>query len=321
MGRYIVRRLLAAIPVILGVLLLVFVLLRLIPGDPVEVFYYGSDAGGTSNTSVSIDALEQARAKLRLDKSIPEQFVFYIWDVMRLDLGRSFRTKQPITDVIGEQFPSTLVLTMAGMAVTLFIGLVAGVVSAMRHHTWVDYGSQFIAVLGVSVPNFLVGLLLIYIFSILMQDWIPALTLPAIANGNGKELIMPALALGIGGAAIVARLTRSSMLDVMSRDYIRTARSKGVRESTVVWGHALKNALIPVVTIVGLQFGSLLIGAVVIEVVFSRKGIGFTLVKAILTRDYTVVQALVMLAATIYVIANLLVDVLYTYIDPRVRLT
>lgn len=316
MGRYIVRRLLAAIPVILGVLLLVFVLLRLIPGDPVEVFYYSSDAGGTSNTSVSIDALEQARAKLRLDKSIPEQFVFYIWDVLRLDLGRSFRTKQPITDVIAEQFPSTLVLTLAGMAVTLFIGLVAGVVSAMRHHTWVDYTSQFIAVLGVSVPNFLIGLILIYIFAINMNNF-----LPAIANGNGKELIMPALALGIGGAAIVARLTRSSMLDVMSRDYIRTARSKGVRESTVVWGHALKNALIPVVTIVGLQFGSLLIGAVVIEVVFSRKGIGFTLVKAILTRDYTVVQALVMLAATIYVIANLLVDVLYTYIDPRVRLT
>ena len=202
------------------------------------------------------------------------------------------------------------------MAVTLFIGLVAGVISAMRHHTWIDYGSQFIAVLGVSVPNFLIGLILIYIFAINMNNF-----LPAIANGNGKELIMPALALGIGGAAIVARLTRSSMLDVMSRDYIRTARSKGVRESTVVWGHALKNALIPVVTIVGLQFGSLLIGAVVIEVVFSRKGIGFTLVKAILTRDYTVVQALVMLAATIYVIANLLVDVLYTYIDPRVRLT
>lgn len=316
MGRYIVRRLLAAIPVILGVLLLVFVLLRLIPGDPVEVFYYSSDAGGTSNTSVSIDALQQARAKLRLDKSIPEQFVFYIWDVLRLDLGRSFRTKQPITDVIAEQFPSTLVLTLAGMAVTLFIGLVAGVISAMRHHTWVDYTSQFIAVLGVSVPNFLIGLILIYIFAINMNNF-----LPAIANGNGKELIMPALALGIGGAAIVARLTRSSMLDVMSRDYIRTARSKGVREGTVVWGHALKNALIPVVTIVGLQFGSLLIGAVVIEVVFSRKGIGFTLVKAILTRDYTVVQALVMLAATIYVIANLLVDVLYTYIDPRVRLT
>lgn len=315
MGRYIVRRLLAAIPVILGVLLLVFVLLRLIPGDPVEVFYYSSDAGGTSNTSVSIDALEQARAKLRLDRSIPEQFAFYLWDVLRLDLGRSFRTKQPITDVIAEQFPSTLVLTLAGMAVTLFIGLVAGVVSAMRHHTWIDYSSQFIAVLGVSIPNFLIGLILIYIFSINMNN-----LLPAIANGNGKELIMPALALGIGGAAIVARLTRSSMLDVMSRDYIRTARSKGVRESTVVWGHALKNALIPVVTIVGLQFGSLLIGAVVIEVVFSRKGIGFTLVKAILTRDYTVVQALVMLAATIYVIANLLVDVLYTYIDPRVRL-
>ncbi len=315
MGRYIVRRLLAAIPVVLGVLLLVFVLLRLIPGDPVTVFYYSSDAGGTSNTSVSIEALEQAKAKLHLDKPIPVQFGYYVWDVMRLDLGRSFRTKQPVTALIAEQFPSTLLLTLAGMAVTLIIGLVAGVVSAMRHHTWVDYLSQFIAVVGVSVPNFLVGLLLIYLFSINMNNF-----LPAIANGNGKELIMPAIALGLAGAAIVARLTRSSMLDVMSRDYIRTARSKGVRESLVVWRHALKNALIPVVTIVGLQFGSLLIGAVVIEVVFSRQGIGFTLVKAILTRDYTVVQALVMLAASIYVIANLLVDVLYTYIDPRVRL-
>ena len=315
MGRYIVRRLLAAIPVILGVLLLVFVLLRLIPGDPVTVFYYSSDAGGTSNTSVSIEALEQAKAKLHLDKPIPVQFAYYIWDVMRLDLGRSFRTKQPITDLIAEQFPSTLLLTLAGMGVTLIIGLAAGVISAMRHHTWIDYLSQFIAVVGVSVPNFLVGLLLIYLFSINMNNF-----LPAIANGNGKELIMPAIALGLAGAAIVARLTRSSMLDVMSRDYIRTARSKGVRESLVVWRHALKNALIPVVTIVGLQFGSLLIGAVVIEVVFSRQGIGFTLVKAILTRDYTVVQALVMLAASIYVIANLLVDVLYTYIDPRVRL-
>ena len=293
MGRYIVRRLLAAIPVILGVLLLVFVLLRLIPGDPVTVFYYSSDAGGTSNTSVSIEALEQAKAKLHLDKPIPVQFAYYIWDVMRLDLGRSFRTKQPITDLIAEQFPSTLLLTLAGMGVTLVIGLAAGVISAMRHHTWIDYLSQFIAVVGVSVPNFLVGLLLIYLFSINMNNF-----LPAIANGNGKELIMPAIALGLAGAAIVARLTRSSMLDVMSRDYIRTARSKGVRESTVVWGHALKNALIPVVTIVGLQFGSLLIGAVVIEVVFSRQGIGFTLVKAILTRDYTVVQALVMLAAS-----------------------
>ena len=235
--------------------------------------------------------------------------------MVRLDLGRSFRTKQSVTELIAEQFPSTLVLTLAGMGVTLVIGLAAGVVSAMRHHTWIDYASQFVAVVGVSVPNFLVGLLLIYIFSINMNN-----LLPAIANGNGKELIMPAISLGLAGAAIVARLTRSSMLDVMSRDYIRTARSKGVRESTVVSGHALKNALIPVVTIVGLQFGSLLIGAVVIEVVFSRQGIGFTLVKAILTRDYTVVQALVMLAASIYVIANLLVDVLYTYIDPRVRL-
>lgn len=314
MGRYIARRLLATIPVVIGVLVVVFVLLRLIPGDPIQVFFFGSDAGGLSNTSVQADVLEQMRRSYNLDKPIPVQFVLYVADVFQGDLGRSIRTRQPITDIVAEHLPATLQLTLAGMGVALLIGLLAGILSAIKHHTVVDYLSQFFAVLGVSIPSFWLGLLMIYVFSVNL-GW-----LPAISDGSAKELIMPAIALGAAAAAIIARMTRSSMLDVMSRDFIRTARAKGAGEPRVVWAHALKNALIPVVTIVGLQFGSLLAGAIVIEVVFTRQGLGFTIVKSITTRDYPVVQALVMLAAGIYVVMNILVDILYTYIDPRVRL-
>jgi len=312
MARYITRRVLAAIPVVVGVLLVVFVLLRLIPGDPVQIFYFGGE--GSPNTSVSQEVLDTARRAYNLDKSIPVQFALYVADVFRGDLGRSLRTRQPIGSMIGEQFPATLQLTLAGMGVALVIGVLAGVLSAVRHHTIIDYASQFVAVLGVSIPSFWLGIILIFIFSIRL-GW-----LPAIANGHGKELILPAVSLGVAAAAIIARLTRSSMLDVMSRDFIRTARAKGLAERGVVWRHALRNALIPVVTIIGLQFGALLAGAVVIEVVFTRQGLGFTLVKSIITRDYPVVQALVMLSAIIYIVINILVDVLYTYIDPRVRL-
>lgn len=316
MGRYLIGRLISAIPVLLGVLVVVFVFLRLIPGDPVQVFYFGSDAGGQSNTAVSDEVIEQARRAYNLDKSIPEQFVLYVVDVLRGELGRSFRTRQPIVDIIREQMPATLELTFAGMGVALLIGLVAGTLSAVKHHTVVDYASQYFAVLGVSIPSFWLGILLIYLFSVNL-GW-----LPAISTGNGpKQLLMPAISLGVGASAIIARLMRSSMLDVMRHDFVRTARAKGVTESGVVWGHALKNAMIPVLTIVGLQFGALLAGSVVIEVVFTRQGLGFTLVKSISNRDYPVVQALVMLSAFIYVGVNIVVDVLYTYIDPRVRLS
>jgi peptide/nickel transport system permease protein len=312
-GKYLALRLLAAIPVLLGVLVIVFVLLRLIPGDPVDIIFSGRGAGASSARTTG-DAVERLREAYHLDRSIPVQFLYYLRDVVTGDFGRSFRTNIQVGDLIKELFPQTLQLTMAGMGVALFVGILAGVISAIRHHTWVDYVGQFVAVFGVSIPDFFFGLVMIFIFSI-WAGW-----LPAISGDKPIGLIMPAITLGVSSAAILARLTRSSMLDVMSRDFIRTARAKGLKEGKVVWRHAFQNALIPVITIVGLQFGSLLTGAIVVEVVFTRQGLGFELVNAVVTRNYPVVQALVMMASLVYVVMNILVDTLYTYVDPRVRI-
>ena len=303
-----------------GVLLVVFVLMRLVPGDPVEIFFSASIAGGSGATSgssgeVSMQALQKLRESYNLDKSVPHQFVLYVWDVLRIDLGDSIAFRRPVTDIIKDHFPATIALTMSSMAVAMTIGLGAGIISAIRRHTWLDYFAQIFAILGVSVPSFFVGQILILVFAVNLA-W-----LPVISNGYGKELILPSLTLGTAAAAILARLTRSSMLDVLSRDYIRTARAKGLRERAVVWVHALRNALIPVITVIGLEFGGLLAGAVVIESVFHRQGIGLRLVNAIVARDYPVVQGMVLLIAVIYALMNLLVDILYTYVDPRVRLT
>ena len=290
------------------------------PGDPVEIFFSASIAGGSGATSgssgeVSMQALQKLRESYNLDKSVPHQFVLYVWDVLRIDLGDSIAFRRPVTDIIKDHFPATIALTMSSMAVAMTIGLGAGIISAIRRHTWLDYFAQIFAILGVSVPSFFVGQILILVFAVNLA-W-----LPAISNGYGKELILPSLTLGTAAAAILARLTRSSMLDVLSRDYIRTARAKGLRERAVVWVHALRNALIPVITVIGLEFGGLLAGAVVIESVFHRQGIGLRLVNAIVARDYPVVQGMVLLIAVIYALMNLLVDILYTYVDPRVRLT
>ena len=318
MGAYIAKRLLYTIPVLFGVVLVVFILLRLIPGDPIALYYFGSDAtqstGSTATAGVTLDLLEQLRATYNLDKSIPHQFALYFADILQGDLGQSIRTRRDVTEIIAEHWPATIQLTMAGMAVAMLIGIGAGIISAVRRHTWVDYGAQVFAVLGVSIPNFWLGLILVWIFAIVL-GW-----LPAISNGHGKELILPSITLGTAAAAILARLTRSSMLDVLSRDYVRTARAKGLRERSVVWIHALRNALIPVITIIGLEFGGLLAGSVVVEVVFLRQGLGFQLIDSISNRDYPVVQALVLMAAVLYAVANLIIDILYTYIDPRVRL-
>ena len=320
MGAYIVRRALYMIPVLFGVLLVVFVLMRLVPGDPVEIFFSASIAGGSGATSgssgeVSLKALQKLRESYNLDKSVPHQFVLYVWDVLRLDLGDSIAFRRPVTDIIKDHFPATIALTMSSMAVAMTIGVGAGIISAIRRHTKADYSAQIFAVSGVSIPSFWLGQILILAFAVKLA-W-----LPAISNGYGKELILPSITLGTAAAAILARLTRSSMLDVLSRDYIRTARAKGLRERAVIWVHALRNALIPVITVIGLEFGGLLAGAVVIEAVFHRQGIGLRLVNAIVARDYPVVQGMVLLIAVIYAVMNLLVDILYTYVDPRVRLT
>ena len=318
MGGYIVRRLLYTIPVVLGVLVTTFILLRLIPGDPVDLFYLGGqDPSGTVSfvvTPSQQSAYDALRKEFNLDKHIVHQFFIYLWDFVRFDFGKSIRSQRPINEIIGDHWPATIQLTLAGMGLALFIGIGAGVISAIRHHTWIDYASQSFAVFGVSIPSFFLGVILVMIFSVGL-GW-----LPAISNGHGKELILPGITLGTAASAILARLMRSSMLDVLSRDYIRTARAKGLRERAVIWLHALRNALIPVVTVAGLAFGGLLTGTVIIESVFTRQGLGLQLIAAITQRDYPVVQGLVMLAALLYAGMNLVVDILYTYIDPRVRL-
>jgi peptide/nickel transport system permease protein/oligopeptide transport system permease protein len=306
------------IPVTLGVVTVAFVLLRLVPGDPITLYYFGQDQPGQASASAagleSDATLERLREAYNLDKSMPHQYVLYLADLVRGDLGVSIRKKRPVLHIIGDHWPATMQITLVGMSVAIVVGLTAGIVSAIKRHTIIDYAAQMFAIIGVSVPQFLLGLVLIFIFAIAL-DW-----LPAISNGHGKELILPSVTLGMAASAILARLTRSSMLDVMSRDYIRTARAKGLRERAVIWLHALRNALIPVVTVAGLEFGGLLAGTVIIEVVFIRQGLGFQLIDAITQRDYPVVQGLVMLAAILYAVMNLVVDVLYTYIDPRVRL-
>lgn len=321
MAAYIIRRVLYTIPVMFGVMLVVFILMRQIPGDPITIFFHSGDIGGGSGASgsesgggVSRKAIERLRESYNLDKSGPHQFVLYVWDVVRGDLGDSIQYRQSVGNIIKNHWGATFQLTMAGMAVAIFIGLGAGILSAVKRHSWIDHGAQVFAILGVSFPSFWLGLILVWIFAIVL-GW-----LPAISNGHGKELILPSITLGTAAAAILARLTRSSMLDVLSRDYIRTARAKGLRERLVIWVHALRNAMIPVVTVIGLEFGGLLAGAVVIEMVFHRQGLGMRLIEAIVGRDYPVVQGLVLLAAIIYASMNLFVDVLYTYVDPRVRL-
>ena len=314
MGKYIIIRVLAAVPVLIGVLLLVFVLLRLIPGDPVSILLESRGESSIFTSRIPLEAVERLRESYHLNDSIPVQFALYARDVVTGDFGRSFQTNQQVGELVKELFPETLKITLAGMGVALLVGLVSGMVSAIRHHSWVDYTGQVVAVFGVSVPDFFFGIVLIYVFSVNL-GWLPAL-----GQDKPEGIIMPAVTLGVSAAAIIARMTRSSMLDVMSRDFIRTARAKGLRESAVVIRHALKNSLIPVITIVGLQFGSLLAGAIVVEVVFTRQGLGFELVEAVQRRNYPVVQALVMFASLVYVAVNIVVDVLYTYVDPRVRL-
>ncbi|MCY4113151.1 MAG: ABC transporter permease [Chloroflexi bacterium] len=324
MGAYILRRMLYIIPVTLGVVTVAFVLLRLVPGDPITLYYFGQDQPGQASASAagleSESTLERLREAYNLDKSMPHQYVLYLADLVRGDLGISIRKKRPVLHIIGDHWPATMQITLVGMSVAIVVGLTAGILSAIKHHTIIDYAAQMFAIIGVSVPQFLLGLVLIFIFAILWRTDEGLGMLPAISNGHGKELILPSITLGLAASAILARLTRSSMLDVMSRDYIRTARAKGLRERAVIWMHALRNALIPIVTVIGLEFGGLLGGAVVIETVFTRQGLGFQLINSINQRDYPIVQGLVVMAALVYALMNLVVDVLYTYIDPRVRL-
>jgi peptide/nickel transport system permease protein len=303
--RYITRRLLLAIPTVLGVSILTFSMIHLLPGDPAELML-----GELGHTPENIERMREA---LGLNDPIYVQYGRYIFNAVQGDLGESIRTRKPVSWYIGQQIMSTVQLTLAGMAVAIAMGTALGTIAAIYRDSWVDNLSMFTALFGISVPNFWLGLLLILVFSIHL-GWFPAT-----GQGGFDRLVLPAVALALPSMAIIARLVRSSVLEVLNQDYIRVARAKGLTESRIVLRHVSKNALIPVVTIVGLQFGALLSGAVTIEIVFGRQGLGRIMVDAVLAQDYPMVQGTILLAATTYVFVNLIVDVSYAWLDPRIQ--
>ena len=306
MGRYLIQRLLSTIPVILGVTIAVFAMLHLVPGDPIRIML------GEFQTSPEQVALLEAQ--LHLDEPLPQQYLRFLSGAVQGDLGYSIRSKRPVMTEITDNLPSTLILTFSGLLIAVVIGMTLGIVAAIKQNSFIDLFAMMVAMLGVSIPSFALGIMLIFAFSLRFQ-WFPAA-----GGGDLKHLVLPALTLGLGASAIIARLTRSTMLEVLSQEYIVTARAKGLRGSAVVVRHALRNALIPTVTILGLQFGQLLAGTVVIETVFARPGIGRLIVSAILEKDFPLVQGIVLFIAISYVLINLLVDMLYAVLDPRIRL-
>jgi peptide/nickel transport system permease protein len=302
---YLARRLLAVVPVLFGVTLAVFSMLFLVPGDPVKMML--------AEFVTTPDQIAQMRSQLHLDEPILQQYGRFVGGALRGDLGTSIRSRRPVAAEIADNVGSTAQLALASMAIAVGVGIPLGLIAALGRNSWLDVASMAVALLGVSMPSFWLGLLLIFAFSLHLA-WFPAT-----GSGDLLHLILPSVTLGAIASAIIARLTRSTMLEMLGQDFVRTARAKGLAWWGVVVRHALKNALIPVVTIFGLQFGNLLAGAVIVETVFSRPGLGRLIVGGILAKDFPVVQGTVLFVATAYVLINVLVDVAYAVLDPRIR--
>jgi peptide/nickel transport system permease protein len=300
---FMVRRLLHAIPVLLGVSFLVFSMLHLVPGDPVLIMLQGSQA----------EQITQLRGELGLDQPFLVQYGRYLWNLLHGDLGMSYRKRIPVLELIMSQAGSTLQLTLAALLLAVTLGVGLGIVAAYNRDTLLDSLSMGFAVFGVTIPNYLLGLVLILVGSVWL-GWFPAT-----GQGGWKRLVLPAVALGWGYAAIVARLVRQNLVEVWNQEYILTARAKGLAERYILVRHALKNSLIPTVTIVGLQFGHMIASAVIIETLFARQGIGRLIVQAITAKDFPLIQGLVLVTALAYVVANIMVDFSYSFLDPRVR--
>lgn len=357
MGKYIIRRIFASIPVLLGILIVTFIIARVIPGDPCKAIL---------GEKATPEVCERFIKEKGLDKPIHEQLFIYIGEIIRGDFGDSIRMNVPVTRLLIERLPTTVELSLAALLVSISIGIPLGVISAVKHNSWIDVFTMVWANIGVSMPVFWLGLMLIYFFSIVLKDtpfWLPpsgrvspgitndpffevwGWTLPegflgglliflsrmnilnALLTSNWKllkdateHLILPALALGTIPMALIARMSRSAMLDVLGQDYIRTARAKGLGSLGVIVKHAFSNALLPIVTVIGLSLGGLLGGAVLTETVFGLSGLGRTLFEAITARDYGIVQSFTVVIAIIYVVINLIVDISYGYLDPRIRL-
>ena len=310
MVNYILRRLFSLFLLLIGVSFIVFISMHLIPGDPAQII------GGPTATQSDIHAIRQS---LGLNEPILTQYWHYLVGLVHGNLGYSYQTKEPVSQAIMIRFPNTLNLAIASIVVAIFIGIPAGIISALKQNSITDISTTSVVLLGMSIPHFWLGAMLILLFAVDLQ-WLPVsgLSAPFWTLDGLRHLILPAITLGTGSAAMIARMSRATMLEVIRSDYIRTARAKGVKERTVIWLHALRNAMIPVITVIGLNFGFLLGGTIITEQVFAINGVGRLLIESIISRDFPMVQGAVLLIATLFVVVNLLVDILYALIDPRI---
>lgn len=309
---FVLRRLLIALPTLLGAFALIFLLTRFVPGDPVQLLIEENVTTGESYDSI--------QRQLGLDKPVWGQFFDSLANTVRGDFGTSFQNRRPVGKNISEQLPATIQLTVAAMIVSAVIGIPAGIIAAVKRNRWPDFFAMVTSLVALCAPSFWLGIILILIFSLKLE------ILPTFGVGNTdnpleliKHLVLPAFTLGAAGAGIVARITRSSMLEVLSQDYIRTGRAKGLSDRVVILRHALRNAMIPVTTVFGLEAVALLSGTVIVETVFARRGIGRLLIESILTRDYPQIQGVLLFFVGMAILVNLLVDILYGVIDPRIR--
>jgi peptide/nickel transport system permease protein len=304
MTRYIFKRILSGIFTIWVTTVAVTLLIHLVPGDPVQIMFAQSQ-------STTPEQIEQIRSQLGLDRPIYEQYFMYMGRILQGDFGTTIRGNQPVLELLLVRLPNTLVLALSALAITMVVGVTAGFFAAYKRGTWLDTTLMTGAIVGISIPSFWLGLMLMYVFSIRL-GWLP------VSGTDFKNLILPAVTLGLANAASVSRLTRSSMLDVLSQDYMRTARAKGLAETRVLSDHALRNGLINVVNMLGLQFTYMMGGAIVVENVFAWNGIGRLAIQSIFQRDYPTIQGFILIFATVVVVVSIILDLLYAWIDPRI---
>lgn len=314
MSAFVFRRALSLLPILLLMSVIVFTLIRLVPGDPIDVMY-----GSEGMDEARRNAL---RHDLGLDESLPIQYLKWLGRAATGDLGRSYKAQMPVGELIAQRLPATLFLSAAALVFSVLLALPLGVIAAIKRNSWVDFAAMAFAIFGISIPNFWAGIMLALVFAVYLH-WLPSIGYVsplADLGGSLQHLLLPAVTLGLSLAGATSRLTRSSMLEELGKDYVRTARGKGLGERAVLLGHALRNALIPTITMIGLQLGFLIGGAVVVETVFAWPGIGLLVVDSIFGRDYPVVQGVVLTIAVMVVVVNLTVDLIYTVLDPRIRL-
>ena len=304
MTRYLVQRLLSALLTIWVTTVIVTMLIHAVPGDPVRIMY--------AQWQASPEQIEAVRQNLGLDKPVPVQYWMFLKRVSKGDLGRSIQGDQPVASILATRFPPTLLLATTSLVIATTIGLSLGFIAAYRRGSIVDVGAMVAAIVGVSIPHFWLGMMLLFAFS-LKLGWLP------VAGSDLRTLILPALTLGLANAAILARLTRSAMIDIFDQDFVRTARAKGLPRSVVLYRHALRAGLVPIVSMMGLQFAYMMGGAIVVENVFAWNGIGRLAIEAVFARDYPVIQGFILVFATVVVLVSVVIDILYAWLDPRIR--